>query len=101
MLILLQIAAGLAVLYLALLAAAFVIMRLPPARLARIVSLIPEAVHATGPYRLFWLAARGGRLRMGDAAPDFDLETVEKNSRVRLSTFRGHKPVVLIFGSYT
>ena len=37
----------------------------------------------------------------GDLAPDFDLETLDKSARVRLSSFRARKPVVLIFGSYT
>jgi peroxiredoxin len=40
-------------------------------------------------------------LKVGDEAPDFTLETYERNDRITLSSFRGHKPVVLIFGSYT
>jgi peroxiredoxin len=40
-------------------------------------------------------------LKMGDEAPDFILETYERNDRVTLSSFRGDRPVVLIFGSYT
>jgi peroxiredoxin len=45
--------------------------------------------------------ARAGSLQVGDSAPDFDLETLDKKSRVRLSSHLGVKPVVLIFGSYT
>jgi hypothetical protein len=37
----------------------------------------------------------------GQVAPDFDLCTQEDRRRVRLSEFRGRKPVVLIFGSFT
>ena len=38
--------------------------------------------------------------RVGDLAPDFTLKTVD-GVPVTLSDFRGHKPVVLIFGSFT
>jgi hypothetical protein len=33
-------------------------------------------------------------------APDFCLPSLEKDRFVRLSDYRGHKPVVLIFGSF-
>ena len=59
--------------------------------------------------------ARGERLRAGTEAPDFELPRLEigpvdANGRavakvseetVRLSSFRGKRPVVLIFASYT
>ena len=38
---------------------------------------------------------------VGADAPDFDLPRLGSADRVRLSQFRGHKPVALIFGSYT
>jgi hypothetical protein len=38
---------------------------------------------------------------VGADAPDFILPTLDDNERVQLSAFRGHKPVALIFGSYT
>ena len=37
----------------------------------------------------------------GDVAPDFELRDVNGENPVRLSDFRGQKPVALIFGSYT
>ena len=40
-------------------------------------------------------------LKAGDLAPDFRLPTYDKSSLVQLSKFRGDRPVVLIFGSYT
>jgi hypothetical protein len=50
-------------------------------------------------------AAKGERvktdLKVGDPAPDFSLTCLETNAPVRLSSFQGKKPVVLIFGSYT
>lgn len=40
-------------------------------------------------------------LRAGDPAPDFSLKSPGGETAVRLSDYRGDKPVVLIFGSYT
>ncbi len=48
-----------------------------------------------------WLVARRGRLKVGDVPPDFALSTADRSAEVRLSSFRGQKPVVLIFGSHT
>ncbi len=42
-----------------------------------------------------------GKLKPGDFAPDFELRRVRSKKKVRLSAFRGKKPVALIFGSYT
>ncbi len=39
--------------------------------------------------------------KTGDKAPDFELCDVRGENPVKLSDFRGKKPVVLIFGSYT
>lgn len=39
--------------------------------------------------------------KAGDIAPDFELCDVNGENPVRLSDFRGNKPVALIFGSYT
>ncbi len=40
-------------------------------------------------------------LRVGDIAPDFKLKTKDGDREVQLASFRGKKPVVLVFGSYT
>ena len=49
--------------------------------------------------------AQAGRhpetLRAGDLAPDFSLRSPDGERTFKLSDFRGQKPVVLIFGSYT
>jgi hypothetical protein len=37
----------------------------------------------------------------GDAAPDFELGDLGGQHRVRLSQFRGQKPVALVFGSFS
>jgi hypothetical protein len=39
--------------------------------------------------------------KVGQRAPDFTRPTHDGKRRVRLSEFRGHKPVVLVFGSFT
>ncbi|MBW2245081.1 MAG: hypothetical protein JRH01_24135 [Deltaproteobacteria bacterium] len=39
--------------------------------------------------------------KVGDIAPDFELQDPEGNVQVRLSDFRGKRPVALVFGSYT
>jgi hypothetical protein len=38
---------------------------------------------------------------IGAEAPDFDLPRLGSDERVRLSSFLNHKPVALIFGSFT
>jgi len=39
--------------------------------------------------------------KVGDLAPDFELCDVDGENPVRLSDFRGQKPVALMFGSFT
>jgi peroxiredoxin len=48
-----------------------------------------------------WLWARKGTLTQGDVAPDFTLSTIDRSRQVTLSSYRGDRPVVLVFGSYT
>jgi hypothetical protein len=44
---------------------------------------------------------RAEELVVGDVAPDFDLPSLDGTPRTRLAEFRGKRPVVLFFGSYT
>ena len=39
--------------------------------------------------------------KLGDLAPDFELYDSHGQNPVRLSDFRGVKPIALIFGSFT
>ena len=39
--------------------------------------------------------------KAGDIAPNFELTDLNGENPVRLSDFRGQKPVALIFGSFT
>ena len=50
-------------------------------------------------------AAKGERktdtLRVGDPAPNFSLPVVKGDDEICIADFRGQKPVVLVFASYT
>ncbi len=39
--------------------------------------------------------------KVGDDAPNFKLKSLDGKRETELATFKGEKPVVLIFGSYT
>lgn len=39
--------------------------------------------------------------KVGEVAPDFSLTELDGSHKIRLSQFRGEKPVVLVFGSHT
>ena len=43
----------------------------------------------------------GTALIKGEVAPDFVLKSLDGEAETKLSDFRGKKPVVLFFGSYT
>jgi len=86
--------------YAVLLVALLVIMR-KPVVFGKVMSKVPEPLMMFFPFKQVWLVARAGHLKVGDLAPDFSLPTADRKARVRLSSFRRHKPVVLIFGSYT
>ena len=79
----------------------YVAMRQKPGTFSKVMSHTPGAAFIVLPFKSMWLNARKGSLRPGDAAPDFWLEEHHKTSKVRLSSFRGQKPVVLVFGSST
>ena len=86
--------------YAGLLVALLLIMR-KPVVFGKVMSKVPEPLMMVVPFKQLWLVARAGHLKVGDLAPDFSLPTADRKARVRLSSFRRHKPVVLIFGSYT
>ena len=76
-------------------------MRRPPEQFAMVMARVGPAPFLLFPFETMWKQARFGKLRPGDAAPDFDLPLLGKSETVRLSSFRNTRPVVLIFGSYT
>jgi hypothetical protein len=87
--------------YSALIAGFYTAMCQKPDVFSSVMSRTPGIVFLIFPFKTMWLSARKGSLNVGAQAPDFSLETFDKRAQVRLSDFRGKKPVVLVFGSYT
>lgn len=87
-------------LYIGLCAVFLAVMR-HPSTFGQVMRRTPEAAFFVLPFKQLWFIARAGSLSVGDPAPDFRLNASDKKSLVQLSSFRGQKPVVLIFGSYT
>jgi len=96
-----RVVAILAGLYLLLVVGLFITYRQPPERLSLVMARLPGPLLRVLPWRQVWNSAREGSLKAGDLAPDFELQTLDASRRVRLSSFRGRMPVVLVFGSYT
>ena len=76
-------------------------MTRPPEEFGRYMKSLPSFAMYTVPFPPMWNRARAGTLQIGDAAPDFELPRHDKSGRVRLADFRGKRPVILMFGSYT
>ncbi len=77
-------------------------MHRPPEQFGRTMAHMPApAVFLLAPFETLWTEARAGTLQVGDAAPDFDLDKVDKSGRIQLSALTSRQPVVLVFGSYT
>ena len=99
---LLRVGLALATLYVILCAALAIVMKQPPERFGRLIRHVPMPL-AWGllPGPAIWKWARNGTLAVGDTAPDFELPLHDGTGKVNLSSHRGQRPVVLIFGSYT
>ena len=94
---------ALAVVYAGLFAIVTIAMLQTPERFGGFMKRMPMLlVWGVVPGTRLWLWARRGTLRVGDRAPDFSLRSLrDRSTRVSLSSYRGHRPVVLVFGSYT
>ena len=68
---------------------------------SRVMMHVGPAPFLLFPFETMWKSARAGKLLVGDSAPDFTLPLLDHSGSATLSSFRGAKPVVLIFGSYT
>jgi hypothetical protein len=79
----------------------FGVMLQSPDRFAATMKHVPWPAFVALPFKPLWQVARAGKLSVGDMAPDFLLESPDHKSSFRLSSLRGEKPVVLVFGSYT
>jgi hypothetical protein len=76
-------------------------MHRSPEQFGRFMSKLPMPAYFVIPFETLWLRARAGTLSAGDMAPDFNLETLDQSGNLQLSSLRGQRPVVLVFGSYT
>ncbi len=82
-------------------AALFAVMLQSPDRFAATMKHVPWPAFVALPFKPLWNIARKGHVNVGDMAPDFSLESPDHKSSFQLSSLRGEKPVVLVFGSYT
>ncbi len=98
---LLKVVLVLALAYAAAVAGLAIAMRQRVDTFGAIMAKLPPVAYIVLPFQPLWMSARAGSLQVGQEAPDFSLKTADRGSVVRLSSFRGQKPVVLIFGSYT
>jgi hypothetical protein len=87
--------------YVLFLAVMFAVMCQPPVWFGRTMRYFPMWAMPLVPFPAMWSVARRGSLRIGDDAPDFELPLLDRTRNVTLSAFRGDRPVVLVFGSYT
>ncbi|SRR5258706_13996119 len=100
--ILLKVGLVLFILWLGFVAFMWRTMKQAPEKFATVMSHMPiPAVFLAAPFETMWTRARAGELRPGDVAPEFDLQTLDKTSRVALNSLNARGPVVLVFGSYT
>jgi len=100
--VLIPVLGGLLLPYLGLIAFLWWTMHLPPEQFGRTMANMPGGVvFLLAPFETLWTEARAGSLQVGDAAPDFELEKLDKSGAIRLSELASRQPVVLIFGSYT
>jgi hypothetical protein len=93
-------ATAFAAVYLALSAGLLAVMH-RPVLFGEVMRHVPGPMMMLVPFKQFWFLARAGGLKVGDPAPAFCLPTADKQSSISLASFRGQRPVVLIFGSYT
>jgi len=100
--VLLVVIAGMAVTYVSLGGYLWWAMHQPPEIFAGAVARMPQpVVFLLYPFETLWTHARAGGLNLGDRAPDFSLLKVDRSERIQFSALNLHKPVVLVFGSYT
>jgi hypothetical protein len=79
----------------------YFVMTRPPDQFAMTMRHVPWMAMLVFPFRPMWMEARKGTVAVGDLAPDFNLQSVDGATHYQLSTSRGQRPVVLLFGSYT
>src|SRR5690242_14710808 len=63
-------------------------MHRSPQEFGRFMAKMPSAIFLIAPFETMWTHARAGRLKVGDAAPDFTLATQDKTAHVTLASLR-------------
>jgi hypothetical protein len=91
----------LAALYLVILGFFDYSMHQPPEVFSRVMMRVGPIPFLLFPFETMWKSARAGHLQIGDRSPDFTLPLLDHSGSITLSSWRGRKPVVLVFGSYT
>lgn len=91
----------LVIIYCVFLGLMFAAMQKSPTEFSRFMMKLPRPLMYATPFPPMWNKARAGSVKVGDLAPDFDLPVQTSKQRIRLSQFRGDRPVLLVFGSYT
>lgn len=93
--------AAIALVYFIALAGFAFAMRQPFDRFAMLMARVGPAPFLLFPFESMWKSARSGHLNTGDLAPGFTLPLLDRSGSFQLSSARGVRPVVLVFGSYT
>ena len=69
---------------------------------ARLAYEVVQNMREWRDHEVDWQQASDARApKVGDLAPDFELQNADGTTAVQLSAFRGKRPVALVFGSYT
>src|SRR5215471_11164448 len=74
---------GVLVLWLGLVGLMWREMHRPPEVFARFMSHLPWEVFLVVPFETLWTRARAGSIALGEPAPDFSLEKVDKSGSLR------------------
>src|SRR5260370_37267705 len=78
--------------------ALFAAMLQSPDNFAQTMEHVPWPGLMVLPFKPLWNVARNGHVRVGDAAPDFTLETADHKSHFQLASLREQNPAGLVFG---
>jgi hypothetical protein len=87
-------------------------MHQSPEVFGHVMAKMPMPAYFLFPFETMWTHARKGELKVGDAAPDLTVQSLDSGAPVKLASLwagkqvgstaaGGGTPVVLVFGSYT
>jgi hypothetical protein len=81
-------------------------MHQSPEVFGHVMAKMPMPAYFLFPFETMWTHARRGELKVGDAAPDLTVQSLDSGAPVKLASLwagkqEGGTPVVLVFGSYT